>query len=194
MTEALVTIGRVVKPHGVRGEVAVEVLSEVAGRFDAGVVVVLGGVPTTIVSSRPHQGRLLVGFEGVADRTAAEGLRGQPIEAEPVDLTDSETYFVHELVGMPVVDEDGRDLGTVTAAVELPASAGYDLLEVHRRDGTSWLLPAVDDYVEVEEVEGGRERLRLVDPPAGLLDPSEAVPAAVDDEPDAGSGGTGAVT
>lgn len=183
MGGALVTIGRVVKPHGVRGEVAVEVLSDVPGRFDAGAEVVLGGTPTTVASSRPHQGRLLVRFEGVTDRGGAELLRGRAVEAEPVELADSDTYFVHELVGMAVVDEQGAALGAVSAVVELPDSAGYDLLEVTRDDGSSWLLPAVDDYVEVERDAEQRERLRLVDPPAGLV------------EPDTGaSGGTGSAS
>jgi 16S rRNA processing protein RimM len=166
----LVTIGRVVKAHGIRGEVAVEVLSDVPGRFDAGLTVLVGGGSATIVSSRPHQGRMLVRFEGVADRTAAELLRGRLVEAEPVELGDSETYFAHELVGMPVVTDDGRSLGSVSALIELPEAAGYDLLEVRRDDGSTWLLPAVDEYVEVAPDEAGRDRLVLVDPPEGMID------------------------
>lgn len=170
----MVAIGRVVKPHGIRGEVAVEVLSDVPGRFDAGGVVTLAGAPATIASTRPHQGRLLVRFEGVDDRTAAERLRGRLIEAEAVDLTGQDTYYAHELVGMAVVAEDGADLGRVTALIELPPTAGYDLLEVTRPDGSSWLLPAVDDFVEVEDTAAGAEALRLVDPPEGLVDDSMA--------------------
>jgi 16S rRNA processing protein RimM len=167
----LVTVGRIVKAHGIRGEVSVHVLSDVPGRLDAGVEVVVGGRPATIVTSRPHQGRLLLRFEGVADRTGAELLRGQVIEAEPVDVADSETYFAHELVDLAVVSETGEDLGRVTALIELPPAAGYDLLEVRRADGSTWLLPAVDDYVEVGTDEAGQDRLVLVDPPAGLVEP-----------------------
>jgi 16S rRNA processing protein RimM len=169
----LVTVGRIVKAHGIRGEVAVDVLSDVPGRLDAGLEVVVGGRPTTIATSRPHQGRLLLRFEGVVDRTQAELLRGRVIEAEPVDLADSETYFAHELVGLAVVGETGEDLGRVTALIELPPAAGYDLLEVERADGSTWLLPAVDEYVEVAPDGAGRERLVLVDPPAGLVEPGQ---------------------
>jgi 16S rRNA processing protein RimM len=70
-----------------------------------------------------------------------------------VDLSDSETYFAHELVGMAVRDVDGRDLGTVSALIELPEAAGYDLLEVCATTAT-WLLPAADDLVEVVEAAG----------------------------------------
>ena len=183
-SEALVTIGRVVKPHGIRGEVVVELLSEVPDRFAAGRSVRVGAVSTTIVSSRPHQGRMLVAFDGVDDRSAAERLRGRAVEAEPVDLGESDTYYVHELVGMAVIDEDGRELGRVTAAIELPTAAGYDLLEIRRADGSTWLLPAVDDYVVVEEGAGGREQLRLVDPPVGLVDDQggDEVPPGDQDE------------
>jgi 16S rRNA processing protein RimM len=166
----LVVVGRVIKAHGLRGEVVVDVLSDLPGRLDAGVTVRLAGRPVTIVASRPHQGRLLVTFDGVPDRTAAERLRGQVLEAERIDLGDTDAYFVHELVGMPVRTADGRGLGTVKAAVELPEAAGYDLLEVARADGATWLLPAVDEYVEVVVEPDGREALVVGDAPAGLLD------------------------
>jgi 16S rRNA processing protein RimM len=170
----LVVIGRIIKAHGLRGEVAVHVLSDVPGRFDAGSQVHLEGRATRIEASRPHQGRLLLQFAGVTDRTAAELLRGKVIEAEPADVSDSETYYAHELVDMAVVDERGGDLGRVSALIELPDAAGYDLLEVTRADGGTWLLPAVDDFEEVQEADDGSERLRLVNPPDGLVDPAEA--------------------
>lgn len=167
-------IGRVVKAHGIRGEVVVEVLSDLPDRLAADVEVHLDGQPTRIVTSRPHQGRLLVRFEGVTDRTAAERLRGQRIEAEPVDVSDQDTYFAHELVGMSVLAGDGANLGVVTALIELPAAAGYDLLEVRRQDGTTWLLPAVDDYVTVEQRHGS-DCLVVRDPPEGLIAPDSQV-------------------
>lgn len=180
MSDELVAIGRVVKAHGIRGEVAVHVLSDVPGRFDPGTPVRLEGRSATIETSRPHQGRLLVRFAGVTDRTAAELLRGHLIEAPPVDVSESETYFAHELIDMAVVDEGGAGLGTVSALIELPGAAGYDLLEVARGDGSTWLLPAAEEFVEVDTAEDGTERLRLVDPPAGLIDPGEAEVARPD--------------
>ncbi len=167
---SLVLIGRVVKAHGIRGEVVVVRLSDVPGRFDEGTVVRLAGRPRTIVASRPHQGRLLVRFDGVGDRTAAELLRGADVHGEPVPLDDAETYFAHELVGLSVLGPHGEPLGEVIALLELPAAAGYDLLEVRRADGGTWLLPAVDDYVEVEDDGAGATAVRVTDPPAGLLD------------------------
>ena len=187
-----VTLGRVVKPHGIRGEVVVEPTTDVPERFAPGTSVDVGGLAATVRSSRPHQGRLLVAFEDIDDRTAAERLRGREIGAEPLDAEEHEHYFVHELVDLPVLAEDERLLGHVVALVELPDAAGYDLLEVAREDGSSWWLPAVDDLVVVEERpqadrEGPELQLRVVDPPAGLIDdqPDEVAPdeVAADETP-----------
>ena len=168
------TIGRVVKAHGLRGEVAVHLMTDVPDRFAPGAAMVVGGSPTTVVSSRPHQSRMLVTFEGISDRTAAEALRGKIIQAEPIDVADSETYFVHELVGA-TVEHEGVALGEVVAVIELPSAAAYDLLEVRRDDGTTWMLPAVDEYVEVVETDDTSAlRLVVVDPPEGLIDTDQA--------------------
>lgn len=167
--DEMVLIGRVIKPHGLRGEVVVDVRSDVPGRFDAGAEVMVGGRATTVATSRPHQGRLLVRFADVADRTAAESLRGFDVEAPPVELDESEWYFAHELVGMAVETEDGAVVGEVADVIELPAAAGYDLLEVDRPGRGRLLLPAADDLVVVEERDGGAA-LVVVDPPEGLLD------------------------
>ncbi len=176
--QELVVVGRVVKPHGIKGEVVVDVLSEVPGRLDKGAEVVVAGTPCTVVVSRPHQGRLLVGFSHVPDRTFAEGLRGAKVEAAPAELDDEDVFYAHELVGARVLGPDGSDLGEVTELIEMPDVAGYDLLEVTRGDGHRWMLPAADDLVEAELVEGGDGEaavvLHLVELPAGLVDPAEA--------------------
>ncbi|HEX2028245.1 MAG TPA: PRC-barrel domain-containing protein, partial [Nitriliruptorales bacterium] len=91
------------------------------------------------------------------------------LEADRGELPESDTYLASELVGMAVVGEDGRALGVVDALIELPVAAGYDLLEVRRADGSTWLLPAVDAYVEVEQDPTGSERLVLTSPPEGLV-------------------------
>lgn len=171
-----VQVGRIVKPHGIRGEVVVDVTSDVPGRFEPGQVLTSSdGRTFTVDASRPHQGRLLVKFAEVPDRNAAELLRRVSLVGEAADVSDSEYFYAHELVGMLVIHEDGRFLGFVQDIVELPEAAGYDLLEVAREDGSTWLLPAVDDYVEVHTDADGEEVLVLVDPPAGLVDAAEAV-------------------
>ncbi len=182
MQDGHVLIGRIIKPHGIRGEVVVDVLSDVDGRFAPGVEMTMSGRPprpVTVQTVRPHQGRLLVRFDAVADRTEAETLRGRELTAEAIDLADEGQFFVSELLGLRVLGPDDVDHGVVIDLIEMPPVAGYDLLEVKREDGTTWMLPTADDLVDAEEVE--REDgtvawiLRLIDPPAGLVDDTEAV-------------------
>jgi 16S rRNA processing protein RimM len=129
---ALLEIGRVVKPHGLTGEVVVVFVSNRPERLQPGSRVSIvptgsGGAPAqlTVASVRPHRTCHLVCFEGVTDRDAAERLRGARLAAEP--LEDPAALFVHELIGADVVDADGVEHGKVTAVEANPAS---DLLVV----------------------------------------------------------------
>jgi 16S rRNA processing protein RimM len=112
----------------------------------------------TVVSARPHQGKWLVVFDGVASREAADALRGTELRAEPLD--DPEALWVHELVGAPVVDTAGAPWGQVVAVVANPAD---DLLEL---DG-GVLVPVT--FVVGWDGDGDERRL-VIDPPEGLLD------------------------
>jgi 16S rRNA processing protein RimM len=148
-------VGRVVKPHGLAGEVVVDLWSDPAERLSPSTRLQSDRGPMVVVSSRPHQGRHLVRFEGVADRSGAEALRGLVLRAEPLDVPDA--LWVHELVGARVVTVDGRDLGTVEAVEANPAS---DLLVL---DGGA-LVPL---RFVVDHEAGARV---TVDVPEGLVD------------------------
>lgn len=148
-------MGRVVRPHGLRGEVVVDLVSNRTERTRPGSVFVTDAGDLRIETSRPFQHRWLVTFAGVETIDAAEALRGRVLRAPPLD--DPSALWVHELVGSSVVDKaDGRQLGTVTAVVANPVS---DLLEL---DGGA-LVPLRC----VVDREPGRI---LVDIPLGLLD------------------------
>ncbi len=136
---ALLEVGRVVKPHGLAGEVVVVFVSNRPERLQPGsrlTVLADGAGPVreelTIAAVRPQRRCHLVTFEGVTDRDGAEHLRGAVLAAEP--LSDDAALFVHELIGAEVVDTAGVVRGTVTAVEANPAS---DLLVV---DG-SHLVP-----------------------------------------------------
>jgi len=148
-------IGRVDKPHGVRGEVVVSLVTNRVERLAPGTVLSSSRGPLTVVTSREHLGRFIVAFEGVSDRTAADRIRGAVLTAPPVD--DDEELWVHDLVGAEVVDQHGVARGRVEAVQANPAS---DLLVL---EGGA-LVPvrfvtAVDPGVRVD-----------VDVPAGLFD------------------------
>ncbi len=155
----MLEVGRIGRPHGLRGEVVVSLTSNRNERVAAGSVLTAPSGPLTVVSSRPHKGRFIVVFEGVTDREAAEALRGSVLSAEP--LVDPDELWVHDLVGAIVIDQDGVERGTVIRVLENPAS---DLLELD----TGSLVPARF----VESVEPGRE-IR-VDAPDGLFDLGES--------------------
>ena len=147
-------MGRVVKPHGLRGEVVVELLTNRTERLAPGSALFGPSGVLEVERSSPHQHRWIVTFAGVFDREGAEALRGALLSAEPID--DPGELWVHDLVGATVVDPGGTALGTVTAVEANPAS---DLLVL---DGGG-LVP----LRFVVSSEPGRV---VVDPPAGLLD------------------------
>jgi 16S rRNA processing protein RimM len=112
--------GKITKAHGLRGEVTVLVLSEVESRFEPGSALHLeDGRTLTVASTRPDRGRLLVTFEGVADRTAAEQLNGRYLfvpEEDAPDLPEG-SFWPHQLEGCEVVTDSGRELGAIREVV-----------------------------------------------------------------------------
>jgi len=190
MSTTEVVVGRIGRPHGVKGEVSVEVRTdEPERRFAEGAVLRTqaprGGAPhgtgrpatLTVASTRWHQSRLLVGFADVADRTAAESLRGLAL-ATDVDVAevpeDPEEFYDHQLVGLAVSTTDGAPVGEVAEVVH---GTGQDLLALRTADGREVLVPFVSALVPVVDVSAGR--LEVADRP-GLLTP---LPEGTD-EPD----------
>lgn len=177
-----VVVGRIGRPHGVRGEVSVEPRTdEPDRRFVPGAVLgteaprvvapAAGRRPErlTVRSARWHQDRLLVTFEELADRTAAEAARGLlllttvPEDARP---DDPEEFYDHQLVGLAVVTVDGRPVGELTEVVH---GSAQDLLSVRAADdGREILVPFVQALVPEIDLEGGR--VVVTDLP-GLLEP-----------------------
>ncbi|MGH8776794.1 MAG: ribosome maturation factor RimM [Jiangellaceae bacterium] len=170
----LVTVGRIGRAHGIRGEVSVDVRTDSPEvRFAIGTRLPTEPAtagPLTVGHTRWHSGRLLVQFDGVGDRNRAEGLRGVLLLAEVDDEArpdDPDEYFDHHLVGLAVVTVDGSDVGRVAEVLHLP---GQDLLAVRRPDATEVLVPFVTEIVPDVDIAAGRV---VVQPPPGLLDPAE---------------------
>lgn len=163
-------VGRVGRAHGLRGEVSVDVRTDSPQeRFAPGAALAASGGRTLVVdTARDHSGRLLVRFVGVADRTAAETLRGTLLTVDVADLPqhdDPDEFHDHELEGLAAVDTAGTPLGTVREVLHLPAS---DVL-VLDTDRGEMLVPFVSAIVPEVDVPGGRV---VLDPPDGLLDPA----------------------
>lgn len=166
-------VGRIGHAHGVRGEVSVEVRTDDPDRrYAPGSVLATDPAdkgPLTVAAARPHHGRLLVQFEGVGDRNAAELLRGTllVVDAATAGDTDDGEWWDHDLVGLTAVTTSGRTLGTVADVVHVP---GPPLLAIVDGDAREMLVPFVAAIVPEVDVRGGR---LVVDPPPGLLDLAE---------------------
>ncbi|HEX5949546.1 MAG TPA: ribosome maturation factor RimM [Actinomycetota bacterium] len=160
--EPTVAVGRITRPHGVTGEVAVVVLSEVPERFTDGATVWLeDGRSLTVESSRPHKDRLLVRFRGIADRTQAEALHGALLvvpESMSPPLPEG-SWWDHQLVGCAVTTETGRDLGTLTEVIH---TAANDVWAVTDDAGAETLIPVLKDVLVDVEVRSKRVVVRDV--------------------------------
>lgn len=161
-------VGRIGRPHGLRGEVTVQVRTDAPEqRFVPGARFGLDAGRALIVHSvRPHGQALLVQFTGVSDRAGAEALRGTLLTVEVTelpDLDDPDEYYDHQLEGLTAIGLDGAVLGTVREVVHAPAS---DLLVLDLGRGEV-LVPFVQAIVPKVDLAAGRV---VLDPPAGLLD------------------------
>jgi 16S rRNA processing protein RimM len=149
-------VGRIGRAHGLQGEVSVVPISNRPERFEAGSVLFAGDRTLRIVSSRRHQDRWLVHFEGIDDRADAEALRNQVLFGDAVDDTPEDELWAHQLIGAEVRDRAGSHVGRVVA---IEANPAHDLLVLE--NGT--LVPVVF----VISSEPGTV---VIDPPEGLLD------------------------
>ena len=162
-------VGRIGHAHGIKGEVSVEVRTDDPDRRYADGSVLATDPPErgplTILGVRHHHGRLLVAFDGVEDRNAAEALRGTLLVVDSADVgePDEGEWWDHDLVGLTAVTPEGTTLGPVTDVLHVP---GPPLLAIDR-EGRELLVPFVEALVPEVDVPGGRI---VVDPPDGLLD------------------------
>ncbi|MFT3714896.1 MAG: ribosome maturation factor RimM [Gordonia sp. (in: high G+C Gram-positive bacteria)] len=168
-------IGRVVKTHGVRGELVVDVRTDspeerfavgtrLRGRAPRGA----GETDYQVTAARPHAGRLLLSLKGVGDRSAADALRGTlfVIDADDVDSGDDpDEFYDHELIGMTVTTVDGDEVGTLADVLHLP---GGEVLSVATPAGAEVLVPFVREIVPTVSADG-----IVIDPPEGLIEPAE---------------------
>ncbi|MCB0927871.1 MAG: ribosome maturation factor RimM [Mycolicibacterium insubricum] len=166
-------VGRVAKAHGVTGELVVDVRTDDPDlRFTAGKTLRAKGFrgapdrDMTVESVRPHAGRLLIRLAGVADRNAADALRGTLFVVDSAELppiADPDEYYDHQLEGLAVRTVDGTEVGRVA---EVLHTAAGELLSVKTPDGAEILIPFVTAIVPTVSLADG---VVQIDPPDGLL-------------------------
>jgi 16S rRNA processing protein RimM len=157
MDEPTVAVGRVSRAHGIQGEVAVLVLSEVEDRFAPGATLWLeDGRTLTVESSRPHRGRLLVRFREVRDREQAEGIQRALLvvpESSSPSLPEG-SWWDHQIEGCAVETDRGRALGTVREVIH---TAANDVWSVVDGGGRETLVPVLNDVLV--SVDTGAKRI-----------------------------------
>jgi 16S rRNA processing protein RimM len=180
-------VGRIGRPHGIRGEVIVGVRTDEPDlRFTVGAVLDVertlpgpGGTADgqlTVAAARWHSGQLLVAFAGITDRTAASELTGSWLSVDSSQLpesSDPDEFRDHELIGLSVRTSAGDAVGVVADVLH----HGQDLLVVrqdgdqHGGKGRDYLVPFVKAIVPEIDISAG---ILVIDPPPGLLDPAQA--------------------
>ncbi|MGW5529882.1 ribosome maturation factor RimM [Streptomyces xanthochromogenes] len=179
-------VARIGRAHGIKGEVTVEVRTdEPELRLGPGAVLTTDPAsagPLTIETGRVHSGRLLLRFEGVRDRTAAEALRNTLLiaDVDPAELPEEpDEYYDHQLMDLDVVLADGTEVGRITEITHLPSQ---DLFIVERPDGSEVMIPFVEQIVTEIDLQ---EQRAVIDPPPGLIDDRAEIASARDEETEA---------
>lgn len=159
-----VAIGRILRLHGVHGEVVVEVMTDFPERFDSLQLAYLGdsmrAEPCRVINSRRHGDRVVVAFEGYPDRTSADALRGLLVQipVEDVRPLPEGEYYTYQLVGLDVVTVTGEDLGRVSDVL----FAGPNDVYVVNGPRGEILLPAINQVIKQIDLPTGRMTVELM--------------------------------
>jgi 16S rRNA processing protein RimM len=160
-------IGQIIKPHGVKGEVVVKVLTDFPDRFEKMKTVYLGNATSQqlyqVKSTRWHQNMVLVSFVSVPERNAAEELRDLylKIPAAEARTLEPDAYYHHQLVGLTVITDAGETLGRLTEILETGANDVY----VVASERGEILLPATREVVQTVDLAAGQ---MIIHPLEGL--------------------------
>lgn len=156
-------VGRIVRPHGLRGLLVVESGMDLEARLHPGMTVYLGAdrLPVELLSVQSHGRRYLIGLAGVVDRESAEAQRDTLVYALESDLRPLAPGVLYrsEVIGLTVRTEDGEVVGRVERVLPSPA---HDLYEIRGLDGRTFLLPASRAFVLALDPTAGTMTVRLV--------------------------------
>ena len=167
----LYAIGRVEKAFGIKGELIVKPMTESPGRFKKLKQVYLGrqekqAGKMTVEYVRVDARGVRLKFVDVADRTAAHSLVGSLIfvDEKQVVTPQKGSHFIHEVIGLQVVDEGNNNMGVVKDVLQLP---GHDVYVIDH-DGHEWMIPAVKEFVTSVDVESKTMKVRVIE---GMINP-----------------------
>lgn len=170
-------VGRLGRPHGVHGEISVEVRTdEPELRFAKGSKLSIkeSNNQLTVLSSRWHQEKMLVKFEEITDRDRANEIKGKTltIKIDPNSVeTKKDQYYEFQLAGLKVIDKNDKTLGQIK---EVITNLAQDLLVVETVDKREVLVPFVKQIVTNVDL---NKKQVIMDPPTGLFDEENAIDA-----------------
>ena len=162
--ELPVIVGEIRSAWGLRGDVGVEVLSDVPERFAVGSILWLKGKPTRVESARKSKRGITLKLDAVNNRTQAEALRGEDLTVllDQVERLPDGTYYHFQILGVRVLTDDGEQLGSVS---EIIVTGSNDVYVVHQEGRRDILIPALPDVVLDVNLDTAT---MLVDLPDGL--------------------------
>jgi 16S rRNA processing protein RimM len=159
-------IGRIVRAHGVRGEISVTVLTDFPERFETLEWVYVGdefeAQPFRLEKYRWHKKNILLTLADITNRTQAEQLQGQFVQVpvgEAVPLADGD-YYLYQLIGLQVITSTGELLGTIDNVIETGAN---DVYVVKNNTQNELLIPAIADVIKSVDLDKGQVIIELID-------------------------------
>ncbi len=160
-----IKLGKITAPQGIKGEVRVYPYTDELTRFSEIESVLLDGQKRRIQKARYMKNMAVLKLEGIDDRNAAEVLRNKELLLAKEDLWEQpeDTYFIDDLVGSAVLSEDGTQIGSLKQVISRPAQ---DLYEIEKADGSTFLLPAVKEFIRSVDPKNKIVTVKLIE---GLL-------------------------
>jgi len=156
-------VGKLGKPHGVRGEIVMDIFTEFPERFKQGITVYVGEqfLPLQITNVRSHSRGILLSFEGYQSRGEAAELRNLLVQVPTADRPDlpNGDFYHHQLLGLYVIDEKGTRLGLITTILETGAN---DVLVIQSESGAEMLIPAIESVVKDIDLEEKQVMIHLL--------------------------------
>jgi 16S rRNA processing protein RimM len=175
------TIGKIVAPFGIRGELKVRSFTDIPDRFVTLEAIYLGSdhARRVIKGVRPYKGEmLLLKLDGIDDATTAETLRNDDlcIPADELAQLPPDAYYQHDILGLRVLRLDDRFVGVIS---EIMATGGNDVYVIKADDGRQWLIPAIKQVIKQVDLV---RRVMYIDPISGLLDDDAEVVDPTEEE------------
>ena len=151
--------GKIVNTHGVRGEVRITPWADSADFLRRFRVFYIDGTPYRVLRSRVHKSQLIAALEGVEDVNAAMALKNKVVSIRRSDAAlPHGAFFLQDILGAKVVDEDGREIGVLEDVMETPASNIYVV-----KGETEHLIPAVPEFIKKTDAEAGVITVHLIE-------------------------------